>query len=117
MVFCLMGFVFLNSENRRSMNIYVGNVPCDATTEEIRQLFAVHGTVSDVHLVTDRFTNKPKGFGFVVMEDERQANDAIAALNNSEFRGRILQINEARPRETGGSRGGLGGRRDKRWSR
>ncbi len=98
------------------MNIYVGNVPFNSTTDEIRQLFAVHGTVSDVHLVTDRFTKKTKGFGFVVMEDERQANDAIAALNGNEFRGNILQINETRLRETGGSRGGFG-RRDKRWSR
>jgi len=98
------------------MNIYVGKVPVDTTADEIRQLFAVHGTVSDVHLVTDRFTKKTKGFGFVVMEDERQANAAIAALNGREFRGNKLLINEARPRETGGSRGGLG-RRDKRWSR
>ena len=98
------------------MNIYVGNVPFDSTADEIRQLFAGHGTVSDVHLVTDRFTKIPKGFGFVVMDDERQANDAIAVLNGREFRGNILQINEACPRETGGSRGGLR-RRDKRWSR
>ena len=100
------------------MNIYVGNVPFDSTTDEILKLFAVHGTVSDVHLVTeDRFTKKNKGFGFVVMEDERQANNAIAALNGRELRGNILQVNEACPRETGGSRGGLGGRRNKRWSR
>ena len=98
------------------MNIYIGNVPFDSTADEIRQLFAVHGTVSDVHLVNDRFTKIPKGFGLVVMDDEWQANEAIAALNGREFRGNILQINEACSRETGGSRGGLG-HRDKRWSR
>ncbi len=98
------------------MNIYVGNVPFDSTADEIRQLFAIHGTVNGVHLVTDRFTKKNKGFGFVVMEKEEQAKDAIATLNNTEFRGNSLQINEARPRETGGSRDGLR-HRDKRWSR
>jgi RNA recognition motif-containing protein len=111
-----MRLVLLNLENRRPKKIYVGNLPLDATMEEVRQLFAAHGTVSDVHLVTDRFTKRPKGFGFVVMDDERQANDAIAVLNGREFRGNVLQINEACSRETGGSRGGLG-HGDKQWSR
>jgi RNA recognition motif-containing protein len=98
------------------MNIYVGNIPFDAATEEIRQLFAACGTVITVQLITDRFTKRPRGFGLVEMTDDQEAKAAIASLDGMEFKGNILQVHEARPRETGGSRGGLR-RRGKRWSR
>jgi RNA recognition motif-containing protein len=98
------------------MNIYVGNIPFDTTTEEIQQLFAASGTIIRVQLISDRFTKRPKGFGFVEMEDDQEAHAAIASLDGLEFKGHILQVHEARPRETGGSRGGLG-RRKIRWSR
>ena len=98
------------------MNIYVGNIPFAVTTEEIRQLFAASGTVVKVQLITDRLTKRPKGFGFVEMADHQEGHAAIVSLDGHEFMGNILQVHEARPRETGGSRGGLG-RRKKRWSR
>ena len=98
------------------MNIYVGNIPSDATTEEIRQLFAACGTIIRVQLISDRFTKRPRGFGFVEMEDDQEARAAIATVDGLEFKGHVLQVHEACPREKGGSRGGLGGRKQ-RWSR
>jgi RNA recognition motif-containing protein len=98
------------------MNIYVGNIPLAATTEEIRQLFAARGRVVTVQLIADRITKRPKGFGFVEMADDHEAHAAIVSLDGLEYKGNILQVHEARPREIGGSRGGLG-RRGKRWSR
>lgn len=77
--------------------IYVGNLPFSSTEDEIRQLFAEHGTVSSVALITDRDTGAPRGFGFVEMEDG--GDEAINALNNHELGGRNLKVNEAKPRE------------------
>jgi RNA recognition motif-containing protein len=77
--------------------IYVGNLPFSSTEDEIRQLFAEHGTVSSVALITDRDTGAPRGFGFVEMEDG--GDEAIGALNNHEIGGRNLKVNEAKPRE------------------
>lgn len=82
--------------------IYVGNLPFSASEEEIRELFAPYGTVQSVNLITDRATGRPRGFGFVEM-DQKDADSAITALNGKDFGGRSLRINEARDR--GGSRG------------
>ncbi len=90
------------------MKIFVGNLSFQATQEGVRELFAKHGQVDEVTLVTDRFTGQPRGFGFVVMSDKAQADAAIAALNGQEFDGRNLTVNEARPPKQGG--GGGGGR-------
>ncbi|MDR1146294.1 MAG: RNA-binding protein [Verrucomicrobiales bacterium] len=79
-------------------SIFVGNLPFKATEEEIEQLFAAHGTVHSVKLLTDRETGRPRGFGFVEMDDAEAAN-AVAALDGKDFQGRPLRINEARPRE------------------
>ena len=79
--------------------IYVGNLPFTATEDEIRELFAQHGNVSSVKLITDRETGKPRGFGFVEMDDEA-AKVAIAALNGADFGGRNLRVNEAREKST-----------------
>ncbi|MDR0533936.1 MAG: RNA-binding protein [Verrucomicrobiales bacterium] len=79
-------------------SIFVGNLPFKATEEEIEQLFAAHGTVHGVKLLTDRETGRPRGFGFVEMDDAEAAN-AVAALDGKDFQGRPLRINEARPRE------------------
>ncbi|MDD5260886.1 MAG: RNA-binding protein [Methylacidiphilales bacterium] len=79
-------------------SIFVGNLPFKATEDEIEQLFAAHGKVLSVKLLTDRETGKPRGFGFVEMEDGEAAT-AIAALDGQDFQGRPLRINEARPRE------------------
>ena len=83
--------------------LYVGNLPFDATTEDVRTAFEAFGTVHDVSLATDRDTGRPRGFGFVEM-DQQAANAAIEGLNNKEFGGRDLTVNEARERNTGGSK-------------
>ena len=88
--------------------LYVGNLPFRATDQEIQELFAQHGNVTSVSLITDRDTGAPRGFGFVEMETG--FSEAIQALDNKDFGGRNLRVNEARPREEGGR----GGRRP-RW--
>jgi RNA recognition motif-containing protein len=80
-----------------SKKIYVGNLPFSATEDEIRELFAQFGTVQSVSLITDRDTGQPRGFAFVEMDEG--ANEAIAALDQKDFGGRNLRVNEARPRE------------------
>jgi len=90
--------------------MYVGNLSYDATDSDIRELFEAHGTVSDVFIVKDRESGRPRGFAFVSMETPEEMNAAIEALNGEEFAGRALTINEARPREErpqcgGGGRG------------
>ncbi len=91
-----------------SKRLYVGNLPFSATQREVQELFEQYGEVREVHLVTDRETGQPRGFGFVEMDTEG-ANEAITALNNTEFGGRNLKVNEARPREQRGGGGGRGG--------
>lgn len=82
-----------------STKIYVGNLPFSSTEDQIRDLFSQHGTVTSVSLITDRETGRPRGFGFVEMDDG--AGQAIEALNNHELDGRNLNVNEARPRQEG----------------
>jgi cold-inducible RNA-binding protein len=89
-------------------NIYVGNMSFDTTEDTLRSLFAEHGTVSRVNLVTDRETSRPRGFGFVEMDDSAQGQAAIAALNGKDVDGRTLTVNEAKPKE---QRSGAGARR------
>jgi RNA recognition motif-containing protein len=93
------------------VKLYVGNLPFSATQHEVEELFAAYGEVQEVALISDRETGRPRGFGFVTMDDDG-ALDAINALNGSDFSGRSLTVNEARPRENrgGGGRGGGGGR-------
>ena len=80
-----------------SKKIYVGNLPFSATEEQIQQLFAAHGTVESVALITDRETGRPRGFGFVEMSSG--AAEAIQSLDGKDLDGRNLKVNEARPRE------------------
>ena len=92
--------------------IYCGNLSFKATEDDVRQLFAAHGEVTDVHVVMDRETGRSRGFAFVEMADENQAKAAIAALDGSRHQDRNLKVNEAQPREErggGGGRGGYGG--------
>ena len=86
--------------------IYVGNLPFSATDDEVRELFEVHGSVNSVSLITDRETGRPRGFGFVEMEDDEAADNAISALHQTQMGGRSLNVNEARPRESRPQRGG-----------
>ena len=80
-----------------SKRIYVGNLPFSATQDEVSDLFSEYGQVESVHLVTDRDTGRPRGFGFVEMSSG--GDEAIQALNQTEMGGRSLNVNEARPRE------------------
>ena len=94
--------------------MYVGNLSYDANDGEIRELFEAHGTVSDVFIVKDRESGRPRGFAFVSMGTPEEMNAAIEGLNGAEFMDRNLTINEARPREErpqggGGGGGGYGG--------
>ncbi|MCD4757513.1 MAG: RNA-binding protein [Arcobacteraceae bacterium] len=81
------------------MQIYVGNMNYRTTEEDINKLFSQYGEVESVKLISDRETGRAKGFGFVTMNDDSAAKEAIEALNEKEFEGRSLRINEAKPRE------------------
>ena len=83
-----------------SKKIYVGNLPFSANSDEVRELFAAHGNVLNVDLINDRETGRPRGFGFVEMEDA-DADKAIEAINGTEFGGRTLNVNVARERRGG----------------
>lgn len=97
------------------MKIYVGNLSYQATEDSLRDLFATHGQVDEVAVITDRETGRPRGFGFVTMPDSGQAQAAITALNGTQLEGRALVVNEARPKAGGGGGGGgYGGGRDRR---
>ena len=103
------------------MKLYVGNMSFNTTESSLEALFSNYGEVQEVAVVTDRDTGRPRGFGFVTMDDEG-ARSAIEALNGNEFEGRALTVNEAKPRENrrgGGGGGGGGGRggggRSDRW--
>ena len=86
--------------------LYVGNLPFTATEESVLALFAAHGTVEKVSLITDRDTGRPRGFGFVEMSNA-DASRAMQALNGKDFEGRALRVNEAQERDrSGGDRGG-----------
>ncbi|MGH7200910.1 MAG: RNA recognition motif domain-containing protein [Planctomycetaceae bacterium] len=95
-----------------SKNLYVGNLAFQTTEDDLRQAFEPYGTVTSASVITDRDTGRSRGFGFVEMSDGAEA--AIEALNGSEFQGRQMTVNEARPRKErqgggGGPRGGGGG--------
>ncbi len=93
------------------MNIYVANIPWKASEEELRALFAEYGEIDSAKIITDKFTQRSRGFGFVEMKDDEAARKAIAELNGHDFMGKNLVVNEARPKEDrgGGNRGGGGG--------
>jgi RNA recognition motif-containing protein len=91
------------------VKLYVGNLPFDATEDEVRQMFEPHGALQSVSLVNDNMTGRFRGFGFVEMSDADAAK-AIAALNGKDLRGRPLTVNESRPKTGGGRGGDRGGR-------
>jgi len=94
--------------------MYVGNLPFTATEDDVRALFTDYGTVTDIHLPMDRDSGRPRGFAFVTMDSQTAMNEAIRGLNEKDYGGRNLTINEARPKEDrpayGGGGGGGGGR-------
>ena len=89
--------------------LYVGNLPYSVTDSELQQMFATHGTVTSAQVIMDRDTGRSKGFGFVEMANDGEAQAAIDALNGQQMGGRPLTVNEARPKEGGGGGGGRGG--------
>ncbi len=98
--------------------LYVGNLGYGVSSSDLEQLFAAHGTVASAQVIEDRSTGQSKGFGFVEMGSDAEAQAAITALNGQDHGGRALTVNEAKPREPrsgggygGGGRGGYGGRR------
>ena len=91
--------------------IFVGNLPFNATEDQLSQLFASHGEVASVSIVKDKFTDRSRGFAFVEMTNAEAATAAITALANHSMDNRTLTINIARERSEGGSRGGYGGGR------
>ena len=104
------------------MNIYVGNLAREATEDDLREAFKAFGEVTSAKIITDRFTGDSRGFGFVEMSNNSEAQAAISGLDGKDLKGRTLRVNEARPRrdnrrggggfDRGGfSRGGPGGRR------
>jgi RNA recognition motif-containing protein len=105
-----------------SSKIYVGGLPYATTDAQLQDLFAAHGTVESARVITDKFTGRSRGFGFVEMASSEEAQRAIQALNGTDFEGRNLTVNEARPQEKrsggfserGGERRGGGGGRN-RW--
>jgi len=93
--------------------LYVGNLSYNINKNDLEQMFAAHGTVTSAQVITDRETQRSKGFGFVEMGSDQEAQAAIAALNGKSVDGRALTVNEARPQEprSGGGGGGFGGQR------
>jgi len=106
--------------------LYVGNLSYETTDSDLDKLFAAHGTVQSAQVIMDRETGRSKGFGFVEMGSDSEAQAAIQALNGKEVGGRSLTVNEAKPREdrgggrrgygSGGARGGYGGGGGRGWS-
>lgn len=105
-------------------NIFVGNLSYETTQNDLHAAFAAYGSVERVNMITDRDTGQPRGFAFVEMSDEQGAQAAIAQLNGAELRGRTMNVNEARPKPTGGGNSGYSGgrngsggnrRREPRW--
>ncbi len=104
------------------MNIYCGNLSFSATEEELRSLFEGYGEVTSVAVIKDKMTGQSRGFAFVEMPNDSEAQAAITALNGKDFKNRNLVVNPARPREEGGqrrgggfSRGRPGGSRNRDW--
>jgi cold-inducible RNA-binding protein len=91
--------------------LFVGNLSFNTTENDLNDAFAAHGTVTETNLMMDRTTNRPRGFGFVTMSSEEEAQKAIAAMNGAQLDGRAITVNVARPREERPAGGG-GGRRE-----
>ena len=102
-----------------SKKLYVGGLPYSVTEDQLRDIFAAHGTVESATVITDRMTGRSKGFGFVELGSQEEAQAAIDKLNGTDLEGRNITVNEAKPRQPrsgggGGYGGGGGGGRD-RW--
>jgi cold-inducible RNA-binding protein len=92
--------------------LFVGNLSFNTTENDLNDAFAAHGTVTETNLMIDRTTQRPRGFGFVTMSSEEEAQKAISAMNGAQMGGRAITVNIARPREERSGGGGGGGRRE-----
>lgn len=95
--------------------LYVGNLSYSVSEEKLQELFSRHGSVASVRVITDKFSGRSKGFGFVEMASDEEAERAIAALNGTEFEGRSIVVSEARPQEPRSPRGGGREPGQRRW--
>jgi RNA recognition motif-containing protein len=91
------------------MNIYVGNLSFNVSESDLKELFALHGTVQTASVIKDKYSGESRGFGFVEMPEKEEALKAISALNGKDFKGRNLKVNEAQPRTDRPKTGGFGG--------
>jgi len=87
------------------MNIYVGNLDYNVNENDLNGIFEEYGAVSSAKIITDKFSGRSKGFGFVIMDNDEEANNAIKELNGATYENRKMVVNEARPRENNGFRG------------
>lgn len=101
-----------------AMRLYVGNLPYSVNQAKLEEIFSPFGTITSASVITDKFSGRSKGFGFVEFDSDDAAKEAIAKLDGTEIDGRAMRVNEAKPREEsaprssfGGSRGGFGGGR------
>jgi RNA recognition motif-containing protein len=101
--------VFLKRSYKMSFNIYVGNLAFNSSEDDLRDLFAQYGAVDTVKVISDQFTGRSRGFGFVEMQNREEGLLAVKELDSREVHGRTLKVNEAKPKNSGG-----GGRRDDR---
>jgi cold-inducible RNA-binding protein len=101
--------VYARKQIIMSTKLYVGNLSYNTTENQLQDLFGAHGPVTSVDLIMDKFSGRPRGFGFVTMETQEGAEAAVAALNGKNIDGRDLTVNEARPREERAPRSGGGG--------
>jgi len=99
-------YLFLSTEAQLGKKLYVGNLAYGVSSSDLQTLFEAHGTVQSAQVIMDRDTGRSKGFGFIEMGSDQEANAAIAALADKEMDGRRLTVNEARPRAEGGGHGG-----------
>ena len=97
-----------------SNKLYVGGLPYEVTDDRLQELFSAHGTVESARVITDRMTGRSRGFGFVEMSSQEEAQQAIDKLNGTDLEGRSLTVNEAKPKEQRSGGGGCGGGRN-RW--
>ena len=102
-----------------SNKLYVGGLPYSVTDDKLQEIFAPHGTVESARVITDRMTGRSRGFGFVEMSSQSEAEEAIQKMNGTDLEGRSLTVNEAKPQQErsggGGGRGGGGGGGRDRW--
>lgn len=95
------------------MNIYVGKLDYDTTADELKAAFEAHGEVESVNIITDKYSGRSKGFGFVIMPNDDEAQAAMDALNETQLGSQTIIVNKAKPKRD--NRGGGGGRGGKRW--